>query len=173
MWSSTTLLGDCICVSDLVVWGDQTEDAFSNCGRMRVLYTVDLKYWLGTLMFRFKKPMVWFAFFWDIIYVFSPANFMTLCTKQQTQFKVICYEEESDSRLNLLLEVIYIAIKRRWSECRAMWDSQKDKTKRKQALIHLSVSYLMLLTWSLKKFSVGIFIDFFRWNILKLNQFVF
>ena len=40
---------------------DQTEAGYSSCGLTGVLYAVDLKSWLWTLMLRLIKP-VWFAF---------------------------------------------------------------------------------------------------------------
>ena len=53
------------------VCGDHTVVAYSNCGRVKVLYALDLKSWLFTLIFLFRNPSVWLAFFGDIVFVSS------------------------------------------------------------------------------------------------------
>ena len=46
-----------------VVCGDQTVEAYSSCGLMKVLYAVDFSSCLCGLIFLLRKPNVWFAFF--------------------------------------------------------------------------------------------------------------
>ena len=50
-------------VSRLYVYGDHTAEAYSNCGRSKVLYAVDFRFLFWTRIFLLIKPSVWFAFF--------------------------------------------------------------------------------------------------------------
>ena len=56
------------------VCGDQTAEAYSNFGLMRVLYAVDFSSCLCGLIFLLRKIKDWFAFFCNIGFMCSPAK---------------------------------------------------------------------------------------------------
>ena len=47
----------------LAVCGDHTVEAYSNCGRTKVLHAVDFRSLFWTRIFLLIKPTVWFTFF--------------------------------------------------------------------------------------------------------------
>ena len=47
----------------VAVCGDHTVEAYSNCGRTKVLYAVDFRSLFWNRIFLLMKPSVWFAFF--------------------------------------------------------------------------------------------------------------
>ena len=59
-----------------VEWGDQTEEAYFNCGLSSVF---DFKSWLCTLIVRLRKPMVEVDLPFNIICVYSESKVIRLC----------------------------------------------------------------------------------------------